>query len=264
MPHKCLRCGKIYSDKEMLTLKQCPQCGGRFFLYAKTKEELLKKEELQTPEEKALGVAGEVEVKRIGDVVIVKKIRSREEIEKETEKEKKEEEKEKSKKIKKPAILENPEPRKVDKSKYFYGWKRYSMQKEKENQPQIQTQEQKEIGKEDVSGIIEKGGIKDIEAVKAVKPKIQTKETEKPTVKEKPKVTPLSDEEWLEKVFKDKIDGAVSMDVETLKILRTGKYEIDVPGLMGDKPVIATLREGTYYIDIRSAIEKFQKKRNKK
>lgn len=256
MPHKCLRCGKIYSDKEMLTLKQCPQCGGRFFLYAKTKEELLKKEELQTPEEKALGVAGEVEVKRIGDVVIVKKIRSREEIEKETEKEKKEEEKEKSKKIKKPAILEKPEPRKVDKSKYFYGWKRYM---QKENQPQIQTQEQKEIGKEE--GIIEKGGIKDIEAVK---PKIQTKETEKPTVKEKPKVTPLNDEEWLERVFKDKIDGAVSMDVETLKILRTGKYEIDVPGLMGDKPVIATIREGTYYIDIPSAIEKFQKKRNKK
>ncbi|PKP58795.1 MAG: hypothetical protein CVT89_02275 [Candidatus Altiarchaeales archaeon HGW-Altiarchaeales-2] len=72
---------------------------------------------------------------------------------------------------------------------------------------------------------------------------------------------PLTDEEWLENVFKDKIDGAVSMDMETLKILRTGKYEIDVPGLMGNKPVIAALREGTYYIDIRSAIEKFQKKK---
>jgi len=161
-------------------------------------------------------------------------------------------------------ILEapSPEPAKIDASKYFYGWKRYNMRKEEEKPPQIQTSEQKEIeaNKLKISSIMEKGGIEDI---KAVKPKIETKETEKPKfVEEKPKATPVTDEEWLENVFKDKIDGAVSMDMETLKILRTGKYEIDVPGLMGDKPVIAAFREGTYYIDIRSAIEKFQKKKH--
>jgi len=106
--HKCLRCGKIYSDEEILTVKQCIRCGGRFFLFAKTEEELLNKEELQTPEEKALGTAGEVEVKRIGDLVIVKKIRSKEDVEKEIEKEKNKvikeetEGKKKSKEIEKP------------------------------------------------------------------------------------------------------------------------------------------------------------------
>lgn len=267
--HKCLRCGKIYSDEEILTVKQCIQCGGRFFLSAKTEGELLNKEELQTPEEKALGVAGEVEVRRVGNVVIVKKIRSKEDVEKEIEKEKNKvikeetEGKKKSEEIEKPVILEvpSPEPAKTDAGKYFYGWKRYNMGKEEEKPLQIQTSEQKEIeaNKSKISSIMEKGGIEDI---KAVKPKIETKETEKPKfVEEKPKATPVTDEEWLENVFKDKIDGAVSMDMETLKILRTGKYEIDVPGLMGDKPVIAAIREGTYYIDIRSAIEKFQKKK---
>ncbi|CEG11958.1 hypothetical protein MSIBF_A1810011 [groundwater metagenome] len=271
MVHKCLRCSKIYSDEEILTVKQCIQCGGRFFLSAKTEEELLNKEKLQTPEEKALGVAGEVEVRRVGDVVIVKKIRSKEDVEKEIEKEKNKvmkeetERKKKSEEIEKPVILEapSPEPTKIDASKYFYGWKRYNMGKEEEKPPQIQTSEQKEIeeNKVKIENIMEKRGIEDI---KAVKPKIEKPdETKKPKfVEEKSKATPVNDEDWLEEVFKDKIEGVISMDMETLKILRTGKYEIDVPGLMGDKPVIAALREGTYYIDIRSAIEKFQKKKH--
>jgi len=269
MVHKCLRCGKIYSDEEILTVKQCVQCGGRFFLSAKTEEELLKKEELQTPEEKALGVAGEVEVRRVGDVVIVKKIKSKEEIEKEITKKPQEKKPEKAEEVKKQNILETPSPESVHADKYLHGWKKYNLEKQEEQHPQIQTSEQREIeeNKQKIESIMEKGGIKSIEDVKPVKPekpKIEkAEEQEKPKAEEqeKPKTISLTDEAWLEKVFKDKIEGVVSMDMETLKILKTGKYEIDVPGLMGDKPVIAALKEGTYYIDIRSAIEKFQKKK---
>ncbi|PKP60106.1 MAG: hypothetical protein CVT88_03885 [Candidatus Altiarchaeales archaeon HGW-Altiarchaeales-1] len=273
MAHKCLRCSKIYSDEEILTVKQCIQCGGRFFLSAGTEEDLLKKEELQTPEEKALGVAGEVEVRRVGDVVIVKKIKSKEETEKEIVKEAVGKNIEKTEEVKKPVILEAPSPEQVKFKADFYGWKKYAAEEESKNVvPQIQTSEQRQIeeNKQKIDGIMRRGGIEDINTFKPIV--IDGKKKEKADVvkvpeekadvaEEKPKPIPLTDEEWLENVFKDKIDGAVSMDMETLKILRTGKYEIDVPGLMGNKPVIAALREGTYYIDIRSAIEKFQKKK---
>jgi len=254
MPHKCLRCGKIYSDEEIFTLKQCTQCGGRFFLWAKTNEELLKKEDLRTPEEKALGVAGEVEVRRIGDVVIVKKIKSREEVEKEEIKMKEGTERieEEKKEIEKPLQTEG-----------FSPWKKYFM-------PEIhlQTSEEREIekNKQKIESIIEKKGIKDIKRqetteIKPMETNLKSKKEEEKIEEIEEKHRPLTEEEWLERIFKDKIEGVVSMDIETLRILSTGKYEIDVPGLMGDKPVIATLREGTYYIDLRSAIEKFQKKK---
>jgi len=255
MAHKCLRCNKLYSDEEILTIKQCTTCGGRFFLSAKTEEELLRKEYLRTPEEKAIGVAGEVEVRREGDVVFVKKIRSEADVEKENQKEK-EEIKEKES----PEILKSPSPGPAMSANEFYNWKKYSMKKEEEKTSQIHTFEQQEIeeNKLKIENIMEKHGI---EYIKVVEPKIE-KVPEK-VVEKKSEPIVLSDEEWLEKVFKDAPDGVVTMDIETLKILNTGKYEIDVAGLMGNKPVIATLREGTYYIDIHSAIEKFHVRKEK-
>lgn len=267
MVHKCLRCNKMYSDSETFTVKQCIQCGGRFFLSAETEEELLRKEELQTPEEKALGVAGEVEVRRIGDVVVVKKISSKEDAEKEIKRDWKKEQVKKEKMEKeikeKVEILEAPSPEPVKVEREIYGWKKYTARGETNlaGVSQIQTigQRQIEENKLKIESIFERGGIEDIKPkdVKEEKKKIEATKI----AEEKPKILPLTDEEWLEKVFKDKIEGVVSMDIETLKILRTGKYEIDVSGLMGDKPVIASIREGTYYIDLHSAIDKFQKKK---
>ncbi|NCS91015.1 MAG: hypothetical protein GW779_01130 [Candidatus Altiarchaeum hamiconexum] len=285
MAHKCLKCNKIYSDEEILTIKQCITCGGRFFLSAKTDEELLRKEDLRTPEEKAFGVAGEVEVRRVGDIVFVKKIPSEAGVEKEIknkEEEIKAEIKAEIKEKEKPEILEAPSPGPAISTKEFYGWKKYGMEKEEGKTSQMQTSEQREIeeNKLKIESIMEKQGIEDIHDIKAVKPKTEkVPEREKAgtagTVKvivekaekvaeEKPEPIVLSDEEWLEKVFKDKPDGVVTMDIETLKILKTGKYEIDVPGLMGNKPVIAALREGTYYIDIHSAIEKFRTRKKRR
>ncbi|MFN3527544.1 MAG: Zn-ribbon containing protein, partial [Candidatus Altarchaeaceae archaeon] len=74
MPHKCMKCSRIYSDEEIKNIKACLNCGGKFFIYAETIEELTKKEELKTEEEKLLGVSGEIEVKRIGDTVIITKV----------------------------------------------------------------------------------------------------------------------------------------------------------------------------------------------
>ncbi|OQX20090.1 MAG: hypothetical protein BWK75_05140 [Candidatus Altiarchaeales archaeon A3] len=266
MAHKCLRCNKIYSEEEILTVKQCITCGGRFFLSAKAEEELLRKEDLQTPEEKALGVAGEVEVRRVGDVVFVKKISS-ENVEKEIKKKGgmvKEEIKEQEKQV----ILKVPSPEPVKSEKEFYSWKGYNGEKESERVevPQMQSSEQRQIeeNKLKIESIMEKKGIEYIKATKPTTENVREKEKAETVkvIEEKPgPIIPLSDEEWLEKVFKDRPDGVVTMDIETLKILKTGKYEIDVPGLMGNKPVIAALREGTYYIDIHSAIKKFQNRK---
>lgn len=33
MPHKCVKCGKIYQDSSSEILEGCEQCGGRKFLY---------------------------------------------------------------------------------------------------------------------------------------------------------------------------------------------------------------------------------------
>jgi len=46
MPHKCLRCGRIYADNDDSILNGC-ECGSVFFLYFKTKEELKKIESVE-------------------------------------------------------------------------------------------------------------------------------------------------------------------------------------------------------------------------
>ncbi|MFN3527545.1 MAG: Zn-ribbon containing protein, partial [Candidatus Altarchaeaceae archaeon] len=97
---------------------------------------------------------------------------------------------------------------------------------------------------------------------------------EKVHVKEKPKEDkglielkeekPISDLEWLEKMYGGKVEGVVSLDVETLRILRNGAYEIDIASLMADKPLILSPREGTFYIDLQSAMSTSLKKGKKK
>lgn len=38
MPHRCLRCGKVYGDNDNSILKGC-ECGSVFFMYYKTPED---------------------------------------------------------------------------------------------------------------------------------------------------------------------------------------------------------------------------------
>lgn len=222
-----MKCGAIYSDEGIHDIKSCSKCGGKFFLYAKTAEELIAKEELVTEEEKLLGVSGEIEVKRIGDNIIVTKIRSRKDEKiKETKEIKKMEEK-----------IEEKQQRKV-------------IEKESSQIPYIWDEEgyRKRISAEKEPIFVDKSIDK-----KSDKGLISLK-------REKA----MSDLEWLEATYGGKVNGVVSLDIETLRILRSGSYEIDIAGLMSDRPLILSPREGTFYIDLPSAMVASLKKKKKK
>ncbi|MFC2134074.1 Zn-ribbon domain-containing protein [Bacteroidota bacterium] len=53
----------------------------------------------------------------------------------------------------------------------------------------------------------------------------------------------------------------IVLDIETIKILKPGKYEIDLVNLFKKQPLIYKVEEGKYVIDI---IESFNKMREKK
>jgi hypothetical protein len=48
----------------------------------------------------------------------------------------------------------------------------------------------------------------------------------------------------------------VILDLETIRIISPGKYEIDIGRLMRGKPVIIQAGEGKYYIDLSAAMKK--------
>lgn len=45
-------------------------------------------------------------------------------------------------------------------------------------------------------------------------------------------------------------DSPVILDIESIKILGPGKFEIDIVSLMNRKPVVIKLEEGKYIIDL--------------
>jgi len=48
----------------------------------------------------------------------------------------------------------------------------------------------------------------------------------------------------------------VVLDLENIRILKPGKYEIDLVELFSKKPLIYKMGEGTYVIDLASSFEK--------
>jgi predicted nucleic acid-binding Zn-ribbon protein len=48
----------------------------------------------------------------------------------------------------------------------------------------------------------------------------------------------------------------VILDLETIRVIGPGKYEIDIGRLMRGKPVIIQAGEGKYYIDLSTAMKK--------
>ena len=46
MPHKCIRCGKVYDDEDPTILKGC-SCGSIFFFYIKSKDEMKELKEIE-------------------------------------------------------------------------------------------------------------------------------------------------------------------------------------------------------------------------
>jgi len=56
------------------------------------------------------------------------------------------------------------------------------------------------------------------------------------------------------------IERPVILDLESIKVTKPGKFEIDLVSLFKKRPVIYKLEEGKYIIDIASTFHFFQKK----
>jgi len=53
----------------------------------------------------------------------------------------------------------------------------------------------------------------------------------------------------------DKVDQPVILDIESIRILKPGQYEIDLVDLFRGKPLVYKLEEGKYIIDLASTFE---------
>ena len=53
----------------------------------------------------------------------------------------------------------------------------------------------------------------------------------------------------------DKVDNPVILDIESIRILKPGQYEIDLVDLFRGKPVVYKLEEGKYMIDLSSTFK---------
>ncbi|MCD6590736.1 MAG: hypothetical protein J7K72_02060 [Candidatus Aenigmarchaeota archaeon] len=84
------------------------------------------------------------------------------------------------------------------------------------------------------------------------------------------KLTPQEIEE-IEKDIRDIIsekgeatieeDETVILDVEAIRIIKPGKYRIDITKLFQQRPIVIRVGEGKYEIDLGSLATKFRKKK---
>ena len=58
----------------------------------------------------------------------------------------------------------------------------------------------------------------------------------------------------------DHSEKPVVLDFESIRILRPGKYELDLVNLFKKEPLVFKLSEGKYVIDLDSAFDRFKKK----
>lgn len=107
---------------------------------------------------------------------------------------------------------------------------------------------------------------------------IKTFETEAPEKQAHAGVSPEGQETFIEfdNVDKKKVeadvrsilgiedeDKPVVLDVESVRVLSPGKFEIDIASLMNRKPIVFKLEEGKYVIDL-SSLNVPEKDKNKK
>ncbi len=56
-------------------------------------------------------------------------------------------------------------------------------------------------------------------------------------------------------------DQPVVLDLEAIRVLRPGKYELDLVHLFNKEPLIFKLEDGKYMIDIAQSFNKYKKKK---
>ena len=63
------------------------------------------------------------------------------------------------------------------------------------------------------------------------------------------------EEDILELTGLDKVDQPVILDIESIRVLKPGQYELDLVDLFRGKPVIYKLEEGKYLIDLATTFK---------
>ncbi len=82
----------------------------------------------------------------------------------------------------------------------------------------------------------------------------KTYETPKPKVEPSKKETDI---EWLDREFahvSNNFKKPIHLDIETIKRIEEGKFEVDIGSLMSGKPLVVKVGKGTYYIDLPHAM----------
>ncbi|MAG52411.1 MAG: hypothetical protein CMH62_00440 [Nanoarchaeota archaeon] len=82
-------------------------------------------------------------------------------------------------------------------------------------------------------------------------------EIKKLTVKEKEKIQ----QDVFDIVGSKNDDRPVILDLESIKVLKPGKFEIDVVNLMKGKPVIFRMESGKYVIDLAGTFQQLMKRK---
>lgn len=67
----------------------------------------------------------------------------------------------------------------------------------------------------------------------------------------------------LEEVIPTPIEKPVILDLESIKIIKSGKFEIDLVGLFKRKPVIYKVEDGKYFIDLASTFQLLKREKGK-
>lgn len=70
------------------------------------------------------------------------------------------------------------------------------------------------------------------------------------------------DADWIENEFGDKLTRekkTIHLDVENLRRVAEGVFELDLASLMSGKPIVIKAREGVYYVDVPYAMTKKKK-----
>ena len=62
-------------------------------------------------------------------------------------------------------------------------------------------------------------------------------------------------EDIMELTGLDKVDQPVILDIESIRILKPGQYELDLVDLFRGKPVVYKLEDGKYIIDLASTFK---------
>ena len=64
----------------------------------------------------------------------------------------------------------------------------------------------------------------------------------------------------LEVMGNDSPDKPIILDLESIRVVEPGKYEIDLVRMFNDDPLIFKVNEGTYIIDVAESFQRLRKK----